>query len=492
MKQDVNNAATMTSGSESAKTWQIALFALNNSSTNLILCLMGYVAYYASGVAGLIFLVVSYLITGMRIFDAITDPIIGYLMDKLNFGKFGKFRPWMLLGHLIMCASVGAIFFTVHLVPSGIRLGYFILLYSVYIIGYTCQTACTKAAQSCLTKDASQRPLFTLFDSFYCLVVFGGSALYVSNYLQPKYGDFTTAFFAEFAITVFLICTVLTCLSIFGLWGRDVVVPSAAQAKAERLAMGDYLRVLKQNGALRKLILCAGFDKLAAQCVTNSITCVVVFGIILGDYGWYGKMTMLSAIPIVAIVGIGTRLCQKKDMRKVLIAINSAALVVLTALTVLILFGGVDSIGRGEWTTFGVLFLVLYALERALQMFATNLFIPMVADCTDYEEYLSGRKMPGMIGTLYSFADKLVSSLAATVVGTAVAIAGFGTVAPTVDTALTTGLHYAGTVCVFGLPIIAALVTIFMMSRYPLTREKMAEVQAALQERRQQQEADIT
>ncbi|MFI3169588.1 MAG: MFS transporter [Faecalibacterium sp.] len=490
MKQDVKNTAVQTNGGESAKKWQIALFALNNSSTNLILCLMGYVAYYASGVAGLVFLVVSYLITGMRVFDAVTDPIIGYLMDKLNFGKLGKFRPWMVAGHLIMCLALCGIFFTVHLVPSVIRLAYFILLYSIYIIGYTCQTACTKAAQSCLTKNASQRPLFTMFDSFYCLVVFGGSALYVSNYLQPKYGDFTTAFFNEFVITVLLICTVLTCLSVFGLWGRDIVLPDANTRKAEKVALRDYLRVLKQNDALRKLVLCAGIDKLAAQCATNSITCVVVFGIILGDYSWYGKMSILSAIPIVIIVSIGTRLCQKKDMRKVVMGINSAALVVLSSLTLLILFGGIDSIGRGEWTAFGILFLALYALERALQMFATNLFIPMVADCTDYEEYLSGRKMPGMIGTLYSFADKLVSSLAATVVGTTVAIAGFGAVAPTVDTALTTGLQYAGTFCVFGLPIIAALVSIGVMMRYPLTREKMLEVQAALQMRRQEKETE--
>ena len=36
-----------------AHLWQIALFSLNNTSTNLYLAMMGYVSYYANGIAGL-------------------------------------------------------------------------------------------------------------------------------------------------------------------------------------------------------------------------------------------------------------------------------------------------------------------------------------------------------------------------------------------------------------------------------------------------------
>ena len=42
--------------------------------------------------------------------------------------------------------------------------------------------------------------------------------------------------------------------------------------------------------------------------------------------------------------------------------------------------------------------------------------IPMVADCADYETYRSGKFIPGIMGTLFSLVDKLVSSLASTVV----------------------------------------------------------------------------
>ena len=60
-----------------AKTWQIGAFALNNSATNIFMFLMMYVSYYATGVVGLGTVIVSTLITMSRIWDGITDPIIG-------------------------------------------------------------------------------------------------------------------------------------------------------------------------------------------------------------------------------------------------------------------------------------------------------------------------------------------------------------------------------------------------------------------------------
>ena len=76
-----------------ARIWQIGLFSLNNTSTNLFLAMMGYVSYYANGIAGLSVVLISVILTGMRIFDGVTDPVIGYFIDKTN-GKYGKFRPY--------------------------------------------------------------------------------------------------------------------------------------------------------------------------------------------------------------------------------------------------------------------------------------------------------------------------------------------------------------------------------------------------------------
>ena len=94
-----------------ARIWQIGLFSLNNTSTNLFLAMMGYVSYYANGIAGLSVVLISVILTGMRIFDGVTDPVIGYFIDKTN-GKYGKFRPYIVIGYLLMAISSLVLFFT--------------------------------------------------------------------------------------------------------------------------------------------------------------------------------------------------------------------------------------------------------------------------------------------------------------------------------------------------------------------------------------------
>ena len=54
--------------------------------------------------------------------------------------------------------------------------------------------------------------------------------------------------------------------------------------------------------------------------------------------------------------------------------------------------------------------------------------IPMIADCTDYEMYRSGRFVPGMMGTMFSFIDKIISSFSAMIQGFALTLAGVGNV----------------------------------------------------------------
>ena len=100
-----------------AKTWQIALFALNMMSTNMYLFLMMYVSYYANGILGMSVVFVSTLATSMRIFDGFTDPIIGWLIDHSN-GRFGKFRPFLVVGNALLALSMILLYKTTHLVPE--------------------------------------------------------------------------------------------------------------------------------------------------------------------------------------------------------------------------------------------------------------------------------------------------------------------------------------------------------------------------------------
>ena len=116
----------------------------------------------------------------------------------------------------------------------------------------------------------------------------------------------------------------------------------------------------------------------------------------------------------------------------------------------------------------------------------TQQVIPMTADCADYETYRSGKYVPGLMGTLFSFIDKLVSSLAPFVASICLAAIGFKEVMPDVDTPYSPQLKAVGIFLMYGLVSIGLIFNVIAMKFYPLTAEKMAEVREKIAEIKEQ------
>ena len=127
----------------------------------------------------------------------------------------------------------------------------------------------------------------------------------------------------------------------------------------------------------------------------------------------------------------------------------------------------------GGFNLFTVLFLVLMVLFTGTKNIASGLVYPMTADCTDYEVYRSGKYVPGLIGTVFSFIDKLISSLAPLIVGVLCAAVSSSTELPTAETAYTPGLAVVGIFCMFGVVLLGFVFNIIAMHFYPLDKEKM-------------------
>ena len=129
-----------------------------------------------------------------------------------------------------------------------------------------------------------------------------------------------------------------------------------------------------------------------------------------------------------------------------------------------------------------ILFIVLYTLALGFGGVPSALVNPMIADVSDYETSKSGRYIPGMLGTLFSFIDKLVTSLAPAIVGGAVAMIGFKNEFPTIDDPLTTPLYTMTILLAFGIPALLLGISITMMKFYKLDDKKMEEIQATIAE----------
>lgn len=84
MKQETTKT-TSAGAVNRAKIYQLVLFPMNNGATNVYYILtMNFIAYYANGVLGLLLAFATTMVTVMRVFDAVTDPIIGAIMDRTS------------------------------------------------------------------------------------------------------------------------------------------------------------------------------------------------------------------------------------------------------------------------------------------------------------------------------------------------------------------------------------------------------------------------
>lgn len=106
-----------------------------------------------------------------------------------------------------------------------------------------------------------------------------------------------------------------------------------------------------------------------------------------------------------------------------------------------------------------------------------SLVIPMTADCADYEVYRTGKYVPGLMGTLFSFVDKMVSSFAPMIAGIVFASVGFTDHNPVQGDPVTMELRIGVAFLANGLIILGLLANLVALKFYPLTKAKMAEIQ---------------
>ena len=475
-----------------AKPYQLVLFPLNNGATNVYYVLvLSYIATFGSKVLALSMIFASVMVTGMRLFDAITDPIIGALMDRTN-GKFGKFRPFMVIGNLIMAVSILVLYCLTPLIPATMmwaRYAMFVALYAVWVIGYTFQTSCTRSGQTVLTNDPKQRPLFTIFNTVGSLLGMGAMQFFAPILAKNYEGGYGSAgFFRMRAPVGIVISILLTLLAVIGIWEKDQPKYfGIGGEKTEKLKVSEYVQIIKENKPMQRLMVAGAGCKLALSIATNTTVLCMLYGCMMGNYdGLYLPMMVLGYVFSVPFFLLTVRTSQKKGQKASLMRYVSVALVCYVGVFVLLLLWKQDSaafslslLGEGGLSInlYTVLFILLFGIGYGAYYATADMPIPMVADCSDYETYQSGKYIPGIMGTLFSLVDKLVSSLSATVVGVAVSFIGLESL-PTQYDPYTPGMNVVVIVLFCVIPMVAWAATLIAMKGYSLTGEKMKEIQA--------------
>lgn len=475
-----------------AKLYQLALFPLNNGATNVYYVLiLTYIATFGNKVLGLAMVFASFMVTGMRVFDAITDPIIGALMDKTN-GRFGKFRPFMVIGNVVMAISVIVLYCVTPLIPANmmwLRYTAFIVLYAVWVIGYTFQTSVTRAGQAVLTNDPKQRPLFTIFNTIGSLAGMG-----VMQFIGPIMagdrfaGDYNASWFAIMTPIGIIVSVSLTTLAIIGIWEKDnSKYFGIGGDKKQKLKVSEYVQIVKANKPLQRLMIAGGGCKLALSIATNITVLIMLYSCMMGNYdSLYLPMMVLGYVFSVPFFALTVRTSQKKGQKASLMTYVRLALTCYIGVLVLLLLWkhgdptrnlsimGENGLSINLYT---IAFILCFGIGYGAYYATADMPIPMVADCADYETYRSGRFIPGIMGTLFSLVDKLVSSLSATVVSIALLFIGVHDL-PTKLTPYVSGMNWVVIVLFCLIPMCAWALTLWAMKGYELDGARIKTIQA--------------
>ena len=494
--------ATANDGLNRAKPYQLMLFPLNNGATNVYFVLiLSYVAQFGSSVLKL-GMFASIMVTVMRIADAVTDPIIGALMDRTST-KIGKFRPFMIIGSVIMALSVIALYCLLPLVPEtqmAWRYILFTLIYFIWVIGYTFQTSCTRAGQTVLTNDPSQRPLFTIFNTIGSLAGMGIMQFMIplikSNFdVKDATGAIVTSGYADPALYRIItpigiaISVLLTILAIIGIAEKDrPEFYGIGGNKQEKVKISEYVQIIKANKPMQRLMVAGAGCKLALAIATNTTVLLALYGILMGNYNsLYLPMMILGYVFAVPFFLLSVRTSQKQGQKASLTRYVSVALICYVGVLVLLIL---CQYGNPNWTLsfpfngggsinlYTILFILFFGVGYGAYYATADMPIPMVADCSDYETYRSGKYIPGIMGTMFSLIDKLVSSLAQTLVAFIFLLCAGLSELPTDATPYSAGIKLAIIVMFCVIPMIAWVATLIAMKGYTLTGAKMKEIQA--------------
>ncbi|EEC0941725.1 MFS transporter [Salmonella enterica subsp. enterica] len=111
-------------------------YGLGDAGGTVITCLiMNFLTFFYTDVFGLTPALVGTLFIALRVFDAISDPVMGIIADRTQ-SRWGRFRPWQ-LWMAIPIGIIGILTFTVPDAGMGVKITWAFGSYLILSVGYT-------------------------------------------------------------------------------------------------------------------------------------------------------------------------------------------------------------------------------------------------------------------------------------------------------------------------------------------------------------------
>ncbi len=464
-----------------AKLWQIILVACNAFVGMGVYNLIGMATYAGNLGFGIASVSVGVIIAASRILDAVTDPLLAFIYDRVNT-RFGKLRILMISGFLIEGVALLCMYNL--LAGKGLGAAAFIILYVIYVIGYTLTNMTAQTLPSILTNDPKQRPTVGVWTTALNYAIPMGLTMLNYVVLMPRFGGYTLEFLATACWVVLGLGALGTLLTCIGISEYDKPENFAGTTKKqEPLKLKDMADVLMHNRALQCYIASNASDKLAQQTASQSIITTLLFGIVIGDMAMSTTLSTMSMLPSIFCAVLGAMYVGKKGSKKGIVTWTRVSMAI--SVVTLIFFIVVDPTQiavAGSIPMF--LFFALNLLQNGSNMCITTSNNSYMADAIDYELDRSGRYIPAVISGTYSLIDKLISSVSSVIATGCVALVGYSATLPQPGDECTTAIFGMAMALKYGMPIIGWIITLIAMKFCPISKEEMVNIQKRIADKK--------
>lgn len=362
--------------------------------------------YFLTDVMGIAPATAGMVILIPMIFDAVSDPLMGYLADRTRT-RFGRFLPYLVLGTPLCILFFVLLFSRPALTPEAMVV-YAILVAILFRVTFTIMDVPHNALLAKATADSGQRSMLAgskmFFSSLAALTVSMGLVYMTSpENVAGQADNFQLA--AICAGTIALVAIYL-CAWVL----RDKDRPEEEDSAVPVPGFGDFVAAVRANRLLWIIVFAGIIKVMLFPVFSKGLVYLAKYD--LGDTslsGWLlSVMTicMTLSVPVWALLG--------RRLSKPLLLQASHGLVVLALLVFFVfevrdlwLLGVIVAvIGIGSGGTLAVTFAIL-------------------PDLVEYGEWRSGRRVEAPIFALFTFSTKAGNGLGAGLLGILLAYIGF-------------------------------------------------------------------
>lgn len=409
-----------------------------------------YLPPFYSGSLGLSLATVGLIFTLARVWDLVTDPIMGVVIDRYG-SRWGQYKHWVALAIPLLMLAVYKLFLPNPSDVSALYLGGWLL---VLYVGYTMLSISHNSWGSVLAGDYDERSKIFGWREIFIIL---GMALVLAI---PAALDLSR----ETPISEKLAAMGMFCLVLFPLTVLPTVlaVPDKPSVRTETLGLQDALELVRSNPTLWRLLF-ADFTTAFAMSATAAL--YIFFATYAFELKDHASLALLLYF-LAGFLAMPAWLKLAYRMGKV------GAIRMAIGYTMLLQAGLFFVTDPGNVPLFwGYTFLAGLAFGAG-----PTLLHSMMADLTDIDESKTGQKRAGMYFALLATVNKLGGASA---VGLTLTLADrlfdFTPGAENSPEAI------QGLLVIFCFAPAAALaITYLPLHRYPLSKEKQAEIKQDL------------